>query len=49
MLLWFGPIPYPFDSPYSNKVIRFGGTFITWQNVIIIAVSTLTIRCSMPS
>ena len=43
MLLWFGPIPYPFDSPYSNKVIRFGGTFITWQNVIIIAVSTLTI------
>ncbi len=43
MLLWFGPIPYPFDSPYSNEVIRFGGTFITWQNVIIIAVSTLTI------
>jgi branched-chain amino acid transport system permease protein len=43
MLLWFGPIPYPFDSPYSNEVIRFGGTFITRQNVIIIAVSTLTI------
>ncbi len=43
MLLWFGPIPYPFDSPYSNDVIRFAGTFITWQNVIIIAVSTLTI------
>jgi branched-chain amino acid transport system permease protein len=43
MLLWFGPIPYPFDSPYSNEVIRFAGTFITWQNVIIIAVSTLTI------
>jgi branched-chain amino acid transport system permease protein len=43
MLLWFGPIPYPFDSPYSNEVIRFGGTFITWQNVIIIVVSALTI------
>src|SRR5919108_2692411 len=44
MLLWFGPIPYPFDSPYSNEVIRLGGgTFITWQNVIIIVVSTLTI------
>jgi branched-chain amino acid transport system permease protein len=44
MLLWFGPIPYAFDSPYSNEVIRFwGGTFITWQNVIIIVVSTLTI------
>jgi branched-chain amino acid transport system permease protein len=44
MLLWFGPIPYPFDSPYSNEVIRLGGgTFITWQNLIIIVVSTLTI------
>jgi branched-chain amino acid transport system permease protein len=43
MLLWFGAIPYPFDSPYSSNVIRFGGTFITWQNAIIIAVSTLTI------
>src|ERR1700747_409782 len=31
MLLWFGPIPYAFDSPYSNEVIRiWGGTFITW-------------------
>lgn len=43
MLLWFGPIPYAFDSPYSNEVIRFAGTFITLQNVIIICVSTLTI------
>ena len=43
MLLWFGPIPYPFDSPYSNEVIRFWGTFITWQNLVIIIVSTLTI------
>jgi len=44
MLLWFGPIPYAFDSPYSNEVIRFwGGTFITWQNVIIVVVSALTI------
>ena len=41
MLLLLGPIPYSFDSPYSNKVLRlWGGTFITWQNVIIIAVST---------
>jgi branched-chain amino acid transport system permease protein len=44
MLLLFGPIPYPFDSPYSNEVIRLGGgTFITVQNLIIIAVSVLTI------
>src|SRR5262249_61490677 len=44
MLLWFGPIPYAFDSPYSNKVIRlWGGTFITLQNLIIVLVSALTI------
>jgi branched-chain amino acid transport system permease protein len=43
MLLWFGPIPYPFDSPYSNEVIRFWETFITWQNLIIVVVSSLTI------
>ena len=44
MLLLLGPIPYPFDSPYSNEVIRLGGgTFITVQNLIIIAVSALTI------
>jgi branched-chain amino acid transport system permease protein len=44
MLLLFGPIPYAFDSPYSNEVVRlWGGTFITWQNVIIVVVSTLTI------
>jgi branched-chain amino acid transport system permease protein len=43
MLLAFGPIPYAFDSPYSRDVIRFGGAFVTWQNLIIVAVSALTI------
>src|SRR5882762_7374227 len=43
MLAWFGPIPYAFDSPYSNDVMRFGGTFITLQNALIIAVSIATI------
>ncbi len=43
MLAWFGPIPYAFDSPYSNDVIRLGGIFITAQNVLIIVVSALTI------
>jgi branched-chain amino acid transport system permease protein len=43
MLAWFGPIPYAFDSPYSNDVIRLAGTFITLQNVLIIAVSIATI------
>ena len=43
MLAWFGPIPYAFESPLSNDVIRFGGVFITLQNVLIIAVSIATI------
>ena len=44
MLLLLGPIPYAFDSPYSNEVIRLGGgTFITWQSAIIVAVSTITV------
>jgi branched-chain amino acid transport system permease protein len=43
MLAWFGPIPYAFESPYSNEVLRLGGTFITLQNALIIAVSVLTI------
>jgi branched-chain amino acid transport system permease protein len=43
MLAVFGPIPYAFESPYSNHVIRFAGTFITLQNVLIIAVSVATI------
>ncbi len=43
MLAWFGPVPYAFETTYSNRVFRFAGTFITLQNVIIIAVSTVTI------
>jgi branched-chain amino acid transport system permease protein len=48
MLAGFGPIPYAFDSPLSNEVIRFGGIFITWQNALIIAVSiaTIALRCA---
>jgi len=43
MLALFGPIPYAFDSPYSELVIRFGGMFFTAQSVLIIAVSTAAI------
>ena len=43
MLVLFGPIPYAFDTPYSNSVIRFSGIFFTVQNVLIIVVSTITI------
>src|SRR5262249_58679695 len=40
---WFGPIPCAFESPYSSEVIRFGGIFVTVQNLLIIAVSAVTI------
>src|ERR671934_478870 len=43
MLLWFGPIPYAFESPYSQQVVRFGGIFVTMQNLFIIAVSAFAI------
>src|SRR5215467_2723649 len=43
MLAVFGPIPYAFDSPLSNDVIRFAGTFITLQSLLIILVSTAAI------
>src|SRR3954468_17428963 len=43
MLAWFGPIPYAFETPYSNHVIRTAGMFFTLQSVLIILVSTLTI------
>jgi branched-chain amino acid transport system permease protein len=43
MLAWFGPIPFAFDTPYSNDVIRVAGMFFTVQSVLIIVVSTVTI------
>jgi branched-chain amino acid transport system permease protein len=43
MLLLLGPIPYAFDTPYSNNVIRFGGIFLTVQSVLIIVMSTIAI------
>lgn len=43
MLVLLGPIPYAFETPYSNHVIRFSGIFLTVQNVLIIVMSTITI------
>jgi len=43
MLSLLGPIPYAFDTPYSNNVIRFGGIFLTVQSVLIIMMSTIAI------
>ena len=43
MLVLLGPIPYAFDTPYSNNVIRFGSLFMTVQSVLIIIISTIAI------
>src|SRR5215467_442767 len=43
MLAVFGPIPYAFDSPLSNEVIRLAGMFFTAQSLLIILVSTAAI------
>jgi branched-chain amino acid transport system permease protein len=43
MLAVFGPVPYAFETPYSQKVFRVAGTFFTLQSVIILAVSIVTI------
>ena len=43
MLSLFGPVPYAFETPYSQQVFRIAGTFFTLQSAIIIVVSTITI------
>jgi branched-chain amino acid transport system permease protein len=43
MLALLGPIPYAFDTPYTNQVLRFGTLFLTMQNVLIILVSGISI------
>jgi branched-chain amino acid transport system permease protein len=43
MLAWFGPVPYAFETPYSQQVFRVAGIFITMQSIIIIVVSATTI------
>jgi branched-chain amino acid transport system permease protein len=43
MLAVFGPVPYAFETPYSQRVFRVAGTFFTEQSIIIVAVSIATI------
>jgi len=43
MLAVLGPVPYAFETPYSQQVFRFAGTFITMQNVIIVTVAATAI------
>lgn len=43
MLVLLGPIPYAFDTPYSNHVLRFSGIFLTVQSILIIVMSAIAI------
>jgi branched-chain amino acid transport system permease protein len=42
-LAFFGPVPYTFDSPYSNSVLRFGSLFLTVQNLIVMLISLIAV------
>jgi branched-chain amino acid transport system permease protein len=42
-LAWFGPVPYAFESPYSARVIRFAGAFITAQSLLVVIVASAAI------
>jgi branched-chain amino acid transport system permease protein len=42
-LALFGPIPYQFDSPFSQATLRFGGLFLTEQSLLIVCVAGLAI------
>jgi branched-chain amino acid transport system permease protein len=42
-LALFGPIPYQFDSPFSQHTFRLGRIFFTGQSVLVIVVSALSI------
>jgi branched-chain amino acid transport system permease protein len=43
MLAFFGPVPYVFETPYGNDVIRLGRIYFTLQSALIVAVSMVTI------
>src|SRR5207249_6669853 len=35
----FGPIPYPFDSPFTRETLRFGRIFFSAQSALVVCVS----------
>jgi branched-chain amino acid transport system permease protein len=43
LLSLVGPIPYQFDSPFSQETIRIGKIFFTEQNILVIVVTVLAI------
>jgi len=42
-LAFLGPVPYVFNSPYSDQVIRAAGLFFTMQSVLVVAVAVIAI------
>jgi branched-chain amino acid transport system permease protein len=39
----FGPIPYQFNTPFSDVTIRFGRLFFTAQSLLVVVVSVMAI------
>jgi branched-chain amino acid transport system permease protein len=42
-LVLFGPIPFQFDSPFTQHTIRFGKIFFSEQSVLVVVVAALAI------
>jgi branched-chain amino acid transport system permease protein len=42
-LILFGPIPFQFDSPFTQHTIRFGKIFFSEQSVLVVIVAALAI------
>ena len=42
-LIFFGPIPFQFDSPFAQHTIRFGKIFFSEQSVLVVIVAALAI------
>lgn len=43
LLALVGPIPFQFDSPFSQNTIRIGNLFFTEQNLLVVVVAILTV------
>ncbi|MGE0315237.1 MAG: branched-chain amino acid ABC transporter permease [Lautropia sp.] len=43
LLALVGPVPFQFNSPFSQETIRIGRIFFTQQNLLVVVVTVLTV------
>ena len=39
LLAWVGPVPYQFDSPFTQVTYRLGKIFLSQQNILVILIT----------